>query len=120
MDEIIIVLKTPVLTHSILRFNGVLLKHSKSVFLAFDCELACEAYYEHYQSNQADNYNGITIMLIRHSLDIQPTHQSPRSDRSTAKDKEYVYSNPEVHICIFRPKHLGGRDTRFHFPSACH
>jgi len=46
-------------------------------------------------------------MLIRHNLSIQPTYQSPRSDRSTAKDKQYVYSNPEVHICIFRPIHLG-------------
>ena len=45
-------------------------------------------------------------MLIRHNLSIQPTYQSPRSDRSTAKDKQYVYSNPEVHIYIFRPIHL--------------
>ena len=59
-------------------------------------------------------------MLIRHNLSIQPTYQSPRSDRSTAKDKQYVYSNPEVHISIFRPIHLGAdpSDLTFQGPAA--
>jgi hypothetical protein len=59
-------------------------------------------------------------MFIRHNFSIQPTYQSPRSDRSTAKDKQYVYSNPEVHICIFRPIHLGADtpDLTFQGPAA--